>query len=179
MCVVPSQLKSLVASLLGLIACCGVSGCEGITGPSEAERKIAAEQAIIKAYSDEVPRVDVLMTAFLSAWKTANEKKELKAYKEDIQANVLPALARFVSAAESMPAGSAELKAIHTPLVEAYKAAQAAHESFVKVVTEATMDLEYGKVLSAMDKVSVAEERYLQRLSTYYKDHRVDLQKEP
>ena len=156
-----------------------LSACEGITGPSEAERKIAAEQAVIKAYSDEVPKVDALLATFLAAWKTANEKKELKAYKEDIEANVLPALDRFVKAAEAMPAGSEQLKAIHGPLVGAYKAAQTAHLAFVKDVTEATMDAEYAKVLAAMDVVSKAEDAYLKALQAYYKENRVDLQQGP
>ena len=39
-----------------------MSACEGISQNSEAERRIAAEQAAIKAYSDEVPKVDALGT---------------------------------------------------------------------------------------------------------------------
>jgi hypothetical protein len=164
----------LVPALFALVGL--LPGCEGITGPSEAERKIAAEQAVIKRYSDEVPKVDALLATFLGAWKSANEKKELKAYKEDIEANVLPALDRFVAAAAAMPADSPELAAIHAPLVTAYKAAQAAHLAFVKNVTETTMDVEYAKVLAAMDDVSKAEEVYLAALSAYYKANRVDLQ---
>lgn len=157
----------------------GVPGCEAITGPSEAERKIAAEQAVIKAYSDEVPRVDGLLTTFLETWKKANEKKDLKSYKDDLQANVLPALDRFVAAAEAMPVGSDRLAAIHAPLVAAYKNAQAAHRAFLEKVTEATMDAEYAKVLEAMDAVTKAEDAYLTSLTAYYTEHRVDLQKAP
>lgn len=153
--------------------------CEGISGPSEREKKIAAEQALIKGYSTEVPKVDALLKQFLDAWKVANEKKDLKTYKDDLETNVLPALDRFVTAASAMPATSEELKAIHIPLVAAYKAAQTTLVNFTKVVTEATMDAEYAKVLGAMDEVKKAEETYLQKLQAYYKTYRVDLQQGP
>jgi len=165
-------------AVLGVVL--GVTpGCEGISGPSEREKKIAAEQAIIKSYSEEVPKADALLKQFLDAWKIANEKKDLKTYKDDLETNVLPALDRFLTAASAMPAASEELKAIHVPLIAAYKAAQATLANFTKVVTEATMDGEYAKVLGAMDEVKKAEETYLQKLQAYYKTYRVDLQQGP
>ena len=96
-------------SLLALVL--ATSGCENIAQTSDAERRIASEQVVIKAYSNEVPKVDALLATFLAAWKTANEKKELKAYKEDLEANVLPALDKFVAASEAMPLGSTQLRA--------------------------------------------------------------------
>lgn len=168
----------VIASVFALVAL-GAAGCEGITGPTEAERRIAAEQVVIKAYSDEVPKVDALLTTYLEAWKKANEKKDLKSYKDDLQANVLPALDRFVAAAEAMPIGSERLRAIHSPLVAAYRSAQAAHRTFLDKVTEATMDAEYAAVLEAMDAVTKAEDAYLTSLTSYYTEHRVDLQKGP
>lgn len=168
----------VIAAALALSAL-GAAGCEAITGPSDEERRIAAEQVVIKAYSDEVPKVDALLSTFLEAWKKANEKKDLKAYKDDIQANVLPALDKFVAAAEAMPVGSERLKAIHAPLVAAYKGAQTAHKAFLEGVSEATMDAEYARVLTAMDAVTKAEDAYLTSLTAYYKEHRVDLQKGP
>jgi len=167
-------------SLLALLALgLATSACEGIAQTSDAERRIASEQLVIKAYSNEVLKVDALLAQFLAAWKTANEKKELKAYKEDIEANVLPALDKFVAASEAMPLGSTQLRAIHAPLVSAYQDAREAHRNFLKNVTVATMDAEYTKVLEAMEKVSKAEEIYLTSMAAYYKEYRVDLQQDP
>lgn len=173
------QSKILHTMSILALACAVLGGCEGISQTSEADRRIAAEQAVIKAYSDEVPKVDALLSSFLEAWKKANEKTELKAYKEDLEANVLPALDAFVAAAEAMPLGSTQLKAIHAPLLSAYQDAREAHRNFLKNVTAQTMEAEYAKVLDAMDKVSKAEEIYLESLSAYYKENRVDLQKGP
>lgn len=171
------MITRLVASMLIVTAVGG--GCEGVSQSSEAERRIAAEQAVIKAYSDEVTKVDALLVQFLAAWKTANEKKELKSYKDDLQANVVPALDRFVRAAEAMPVGSTQLRAIHAPLMSAYQDARTALQDFLKNVTEATIDAEYAKVLDAMEKVTKAEEIYLTSLQAYYKENRVDLQAGP
>lgn len=170
------MITRLIASILVFTA---AGGCESVSQSSEAERRIASEQAVIKAYSDEVPKVDALLASFLAAWKTANEKKDLKSYKDDLQANVMPALDRFVRAAEAMPVGSTQLRAIHAPLVSAYQDARTAHQNFLKNVTEATMDAEYAKVLDAMEKVTKAEEIYLTSLQAYYKENRVDLQAGP
>jgi hypothetical protein len=170
----PAIIGSFLAATLALSG-----GCEGISQRSETDRRIAAEQVVINAYSDEVPKVDALLETFLGAWKTANEKTDIKAYKEDIEANVLPALDAFVAAAEAMPLGSTQLRAIHAPLLSAYQDARTAHQAFLKNVTAQNMDAEYAKVLDAMDKVSKAEEIYLDSLHAYYKENRVDLQKGP
>jgi hypothetical protein len=168
-----------ITALLVAIAIAAFGGCEGISQTSEADRRIAAEQVVIKAYSDEVPKVDALLASFLEAWKKANEKTDLKAYKDDLEANVLPALDAFVAAAEAMPLGSTQLKAIHAPLLSAYQDARAAHRSFLANVSAQTMEAEYAKVLDAMDKVSKAEQIYLDSLQAYYKENRVDLQQAP
>jgi hypothetical protein len=142
-----------------LIFILALGACDNIAETSEAERRIEAEQKIIAAYSVEVPKADALLAKFLEAWKIANEKKELKAFKEDVQANVLPALDALVSAAEAMPLGSAQLRAIHAPLLSAYQ------------------DLR--EVLEAMEKLSKAEAIYLASIEAYYKEHRVVLTNEP
>ena len=57
---------------------------------------------------------------FVEAWKAANELKELKAYRDALEGQVLPALDAYVKAAEAMPTGSPELAEIHKGLVDAY-----------------------------------------------------------
>ncbi|MFO0747982.1 MAG: hypothetical protein U1F43_20325 [Myxococcota bacterium] len=156
-----------------------LSGCDAINGPSELERQIAAEQDVIKAYSADVEKVDGLQKAFVDAWKKANEKKDLKVYKDDLTANVLPAIDAYVKAAAAMPTKSAELDAIHKPLVAAYQAAQAELVRFTGAVTEQNLDAEYAKVLDAMDKVKKAEAVYLDKLKTYYAKNRVELKQGP
>jgi len=153
--------------------------CDAINGPSELERQIAAEQEVIKAYSTEVDRVDALQRLFVEAWKKANEKKDLKVHKDDLTANVLPALDAYVKAAAAMPTKSAELSAIHAPLIAAYQAAQAELVRYTSAVTEDNVDGEYAKVLAAMDEVKKAEGVYLDKLKTYYAKNRVELKTTP
>ncbi len=154
-------------------------GCEAITGPSDLERKIAAEQKFIAAYSAKVPEVDALQKKFVADWTRANEHKELKVYKDDLEANVLPALARYIGAAEAMPATSAELSKIHAILVDAYKAAEVGFKTFAAGLTEDNLEAGYKEVLAEMDKVKKAEALYLDQLKTYYAKNRVDLVKAP
>ncbi len=168
---------SIRTTALTLILALGA--CDNIAESSEAERRIEAEQKIISAYSVEVPKADALLAKFLGAWKIANEKKELKAFKEDVQANVLPALDALVAAAEAMPLGSAQLRAIHAPLLSAYQDLREVHRTFLATVTVATMDEEYAKVLGAMEKLSKAEAIYLSSIEAYYKEYRVVLTNEP
>jgi len=89
-----------------LVAVTATAGCDLINGPSELEREIAAEQQIIKTYSAAVPEVDALKTTFLDAWKKANELKDLKAYKEALQTQVVAALGAYVAATAKMPAAA-------------------------------------------------------------------------
>lgn len=162
-----------------ILSIAGLAGCDAINGPSELERQIAAEQEVIRAYSAEVDKVDALQKGFVEAWKKANEKKDLKVYKDDLTANVLPALDAYVKAAAAMPTKSAELEAIHKPIVAAYQAAQAELVRFTGAVTEGNLDAEYAKVLDAMDKVKKAEAGYLDKLKTYYAKNRVELKPAP
>ena len=164
----PKYKAAAVALLVAL------SGCEAISGPSELERQIAVEQAAIKAYSGDVGKVDGLNRVFVDAWKKANEKKELKALKEDLTANVLPAADAFLKAAEAMPTGSEALKQIHAPLVAAYRGAIDALSKFTAAVTEANLDSEYAKVVVAMEAVKKADAAYVDGLKTYYAKNRVD-----
>ena len=85
---------------------------------------------------------------------------------------------RSVSA-EAMPLGSAQLRAIHAPLLSAYQDLREVHRTFLATVTVATMDEEYAKVLGAMEKLSKAEAIYLSSIEAYYKEYRVVLTNEP
>lgn len=152
----------------------GLTGCEAISGPSELERQIALEQSAIKVYSGEVVKVDALNRTFVEAWKKANEKKELKAYKDDLTTNVLPAATAFLKALEAMPLPSESLKQIQAPLVAAYRGAIDALTKFTSVVTEANLDAEYAKVVEAMEAVKKADAVYVDGLKTYYAKNRVD-----
>ncbi len=174
----PRRAPSILLAL-ALAGAASLGGCEAITGPSELERKIAAEQEVIAAYSAKVLEVDALQKAFVADWTKANEHKDLKVYKEDLEANVLPALQRYVEAAEAMPTGSEELAGIHAGLVAAYKSAQAEFVAFVAGLTEANCEQGHQAVLAKMDEVKQAEAAYLDRLRTYYAKNRVDLVKEP
>lgn len=155
------------------------AGCDVINGPSELERQIAKEQEHIRAYSAEVDKVDTLQKQFVEAWKKANEKKDLKLYKDDLTTNVLPALDAYVKGAAAMPTASTELQKIHAPLVSAYQAAQAELVRFTGAVTEQNLDAEYAKVLTAMDAVKKAEVAYLKDLQLYYAKNRVELRQGP
>jgi len=169
----------IAVAIAMMLLAIGAPGCDAINGPSELERAIAKEQEVIRAYSSEVDRVDTLQKQFVDAWKKANEKKDLKLYKDDLTANVLPALDAYVSAAAAMPTASPELQKIHAPLVAAYQAAQAELVRFTGVVTEQNLDGEYAKVLDAMDKVKKAEVAYLKDLQLYYARNRVELRQGP
>jgi hypothetical protein len=156
-----------------------LGGCEGVSKTAEEERRIAAEQAIIEAYSDQVPDVDAKLKTFLAAWERANEKKDIKSLKDDMVANVQPAFAAHIAALEAMPARSEALAAIHRPLVATWKSAQQAFDVFLRDVTEDNLDAEYMKLLGSMDAVKVAEDTYLKALEAHSAAHRLTLKKVP
>lgn len=163
-------------SLFGaLLAVSPLLGCEEVKKGAEEEQKIAAEQAVIRAYAAKVPDVDQKLAAFLAAWERANEQRDLKALKDDLGANVKPAVAAHLEALAAMPTGSPELAKIHAPLVLAYREAAAAFDTFIATVTDDTLDAEYAKLIAAMDKVSVAEDAYHAALKDHFNKHRITL----
>ena len=167
-----TSIRLLLALTPALLAS---SACELINGPSELERQIAAEQQVIAAYSADVPRVDGLQQAFLGAWARAPELKDFKAYKDALEAQVLPALDAYFTAVEKMPTGSPALADIHKGLLDALRAAHEGFRSFVATLAEDNVEAGYAQVLTRMDAVRQARERYLERLKTHYAKHRVDL----
>jgi len=170
-----NQLRLVLISLVALVT---TPACDLINGPSALERQIAAEQQVIKAYSAAVPQVDALQTAFLDAWKKANELKDLKAYKEALQTHVVPALGAYVKATEAMPTGSDELARIHKGMVDAIKKARDVFAGFADGLTEDTLESGYKDVLRAMSDISAARATYLEQLTTHYAKNRVDLEQD-
>jgi hypothetical protein len=162
----------VVGALLALAA---LGACEEVKKGAEEEQKIAAEQAVIRAYAAKVPDVDQKLAAFLAAWERANEQRDLKALKDDLGANVKPAIIAHLQALAGMPTGSDELKRIHDPLVGAYREASAAFDTFIATVTDDTLDAEYAKLIAAMDKVSAAEDTYFAALKEHFAKHRMTL----
>lgn len=158
-----------------MLAVSPLLGCEEVKKGAEEEEKIAAEQAVIRAYAAKVPDVDQKLAAFLAAWERANEQRDLKALKDDLGANVKPAVTAHLEALAAMPTGSPELAKIHAPLVVAYREAAAAFDTFIATVTDDTLDAEYAKLIAAMDKVSVAEDAYFAALKDHFAKHRMTL----
>ena len=182
----PTSARPASTARYGFVGCClavigaaVLGGCEGVSKTAEDERRIAAEQVVIEAYSDRVPDVDAKLKTFLAAWERANEKKDIKSLKDDMVANVKPAFAAHIAALEAMPAGSDALAAIHRPLVATYKTAQQAFDIFLRDVTDDNLDVEYTKLLAAMDAVKVAEDAYFRSLEGHYAAHRLTLKKVP
>lgn len=167
--------RTLFALFGALLALSPLGGCEEVKKGAEEEQKIASEQAVIRAYAARVPDVDQKLAAFLAAWERANEQRDLKALKDDLSANVKPAVAAHLEALAAMPTGSPELARIHAPLVLAYREAAAAFDSFIATVTDDTLDAEYAKLIAAMDKVSVAEDTYFAALKDHFAKHRITL----
>lgn len=166
--------------VLGLwLVALAAPACEEVSRDAEAERRIAAEQVVIRAYADKVPAVDQKLKAFLSAWERANEHKDVKGLKDDLTANVKPAIAAHLEALAAMPTGSPELAAIHAPLVAAYRDAAAAFDRFIAEVREEDLDAQYARLIGAMDNLKAAEDRYLTALESYYAKHRMTLKKGP
>lgn len=168
----PSRALHLLGAVLALAT---LGACEEVKKGAEEEQKIAAEQAVIRAYAAKVPDVDQKLAAFLTAWERANEQRDLKALKDDLGANVKPAVAAHLEALAAMPTGSPELARIHAPLVSAYREASAAFDTFIATVTDETLDAEYAKLIAAMDKVSVAEDTYFAALKDHFAKHRMTL----
>ncbi|HRE89431.1 MAG TPA: hypothetical protein PK095_09845 [Myxococcota bacterium] len=167
--------RAVLAVLGALLALSPLLGCEEVKKGAEEEQKIAAEQAVIRAYAARVPDVDQKLAAFLAAWERANEQRDLKALKDDLAANVKPAVAAHLEALAAMPTGSPELAAIHAPLVLAYREAAAAFDTFITTVTDDTLDAEYTRLIAAMDRVSVAEDTYFAALEAHFAKHRMTL----
>jgi hypothetical protein len=154
-------------------------GCEGVQKSAQDEQKIAAEQEVIRAYAAKVPDVDAKLATFIAAWERANEQRDIKGLKDDIAANVKPAVLAHVEALAAMPTTSPELEAIHKPLVAAYREAAAAFDTFLASVAEDNLDAEYARLIGVMDKVKVSEDTYLAALGAYYAKHRMTLKTTP
>ncbi len=161
-----------VALVLALVAF--APGCERITGPSELEREIAAAQKVIAKYSAEVEAVDALQQQFVEAWQKANELKEVKAFRDAVEAQVIPRLESYVDALGAMPA-DAELSKVHGILVDAYGGTEQAFRAFIDGLDEESIEARYKVLLETMDEVAKAEERYRKELETFYSRNRVRL----
>ncbi|MGM0576668.1 MAG: hypothetical protein ACQEXJ_13145 [Myxococcota bacterium] len=165
--------QMLLATLLALSVL--AVGCERMAGDSERERRVAAEQEAIEAYSEKVPQVDALQERFVEAWRKANEIKGLDAFKEAVESRVVPALEAYVAALKVMPTGSEELERIHGVVLEAYESATAAFRKFVDGLDDENVEARYKALLEAMDQVAAAEEAYREQLEAYYAQNRVEL----
>ncbi|MCB9727321.1 MAG: hypothetical protein H6744_00745 [Deltaproteobacteria bacterium] len=163
----------LAVSLAAAVLC--VTGCTRVSGDAERERRIAAEQRAIQEYSEKIPEVDKLQERFLVEWRKANEIRDLKAFKDALEAQVLPALDAYLATLKLLPARTEQLAAIHGVMVTAYTDAVAAFRTFVAGLTNDNVEARYRVLLDTMDAVGAAEQAYREKLETYYADNRVKL----
>jgi hypothetical protein len=163
----------LAVSLAAALLC--APACNRVTGDPEREQRIATEQQAIQAYSDKVPEVDKLQERFLSEWRKANEIRDLKAFKDALEAQVLPALDAYLATLKLLPTDTESLAAIHGVVVTAYSDAVAAFRTFVEGLTNDNVEARYRALLDTMDAVGKAEQGYRDKLETYYADNRVKL----
>jgi hypothetical protein len=127
----PARHASAPASRLSALALIAAAliGCDALRGAGELEQAIAREQAAITAYSADVPRIDGLAGAFAEALGRANAHRAARVYREDLAAHALPAGKAWLDGLRAMGGlTSAELQAIHAPLVGAAAALVASLE---------------------------------------------------
>lgn len=163
----------LAAMVLTLAAASG--GCDRLSGPSELEEKIATEQGAIAAYSTQIPPVDALQQKFVQAWQTANELRDVRAFRDAIGTQVIPALREYVQAMGAVQPESTELARIHLVMVQAYGGTEEDFRRFADGLTSETLEERYKTLLEQMDEVSKTEQRYRDELKTYYARNRVRL----
>ncbi len=150
-------------------------GCTRVAGDAEREQRIAKEQQAIQEYSEKVPDVDKLQQRFLSEWRKANEIRDLKAFKDALEAQVVPALDAYLATLRLLPTDTERLAAIHGVVVASYTEAVAAFRTFVEGLTNDNVEARYRVLLDTMDAVGKAEQDYREKLETYYADNRVKL----
>lgn len=100
-------------ALLGAVLLGGAAGCGD--GRREADRAAAA------AYGQAAAAARRLQAAFLVAWQESREAETVAELRRLGQERVLPALARYVAALESLPAASERLRELHAGLVAAWQ----------------------------------------------------------
>ena len=71
-----------------------------------------------------------------------------------------------------------ELKAIHPPIADAYRAVSVEMKTFAAKLVADNLEERYKALIAVMDAVPVAEEKYLADLKSYYDKNRVTLQDE-
>jgi hypothetical protein len=157
------------------VALLGASGCTRVAGDAEREQRIAKEQQAIQEYSEKVPDVDKLQERFLSEWRKANEIRDLKAFKDALEAQVVPALDAYLATLKLLPTDTEQLAAIHGLVVASYTEAVAAFHTFVEGLTNDNVEARYRVLLDTMDAVGKAEQSYREKLETYYAENRVKL----
>ncbi len=167
--------RSIIVASLGVALAVAAMGCDRVAGDSEREKAIAVEQQAIEAYSAKVPEAEQFQSKFVDAWKKVNEIKDLKAFKEGVEAQVIPALDQYLAALTMMPTSSQQLKVVHDEVVKSYQTAVAAFRSFVGGLTDDNVEGRYRELLAQMDAVVRAEKQYRKALATYYAENRVKL----
>ena len=173
-------LSSRAASRLVLLVLCAGGAlasvaCDRVAGDSDREKAIASEQQAIAAYSAKVPEAEQFQSKFVDAWKKVNEIKDLKAFKEGVEAQVIPALDQYLAALTMMPTSSKPLEAVHAEVVKSYKTAVGAFRVFVSGLTDENVESRYRELLGQMDTVVRAEKQYRKALAVYYAENRVKL----
>jgi len=158
-----------------MIAAMGLAGCDALTGPSELERTIALEQRAIAAHAAEIPSVDVLARAFAEAWRRANNHRDLAVYRSDLNAHAIVAGRALLTGLDAMPLGSSDLKALHEPLITAYRRVIEALEAFVGGPPAAAFEGAYAPVLVAYEGLRAAESIYRRGIETWYAKNRMTL----
>jgi len=161
--------------LLAGVALFGGSACDALSGASELERSIAAEQRAIAAYAEASPGIDARAAAFAEAWARANEHRDARMYRDDLRAHALPAGQALIAALEAAPLTSEELAAIHAPLVAAHSEVVAALQGLSDALPEVDVAEAYAPVLGALDRLREAEGSYRRSIETYYARNRTTL----
>lgn len=158
----------VAAALMALLVAGAGTGCEKAR-QERAEREVKTQIATaIERYSSASDSANVTHKEVIDAFAAANASTSVPDYKAALRTKVLPAMDDFVNKLAAIPTETAELKAIHGQLTEAYRRARDEIAEFEQALATAA---ELGKFDTIRATLQRAVADYRTKLTQYYRLH--------
>ncbi|MBM4342289.1 MAG: hypothetical protein FJ100_02805 [Deltaproteobacteria bacterium] len=145
-----------------------LAGCEKARQERAARQAQAAVASAIEQYSTASAGANAAHREVLDAFAAANASTNLPDYKAALRTRVLPAMDVFVHKLEAIPTATAELKAVHGRLTEAYRRARDEIAEFERGLGDAQGLRRFDEIRTALQR-AVADYRI--QLADYYTRH--------
>lgn len=167
-----ARLHILPIVVLLMLAVSGATGCERLRAERKNAEATRAAVAAIQRYSTASDAANQAHRGVMAAFDKANRSPNLPEYKNALRTQVLPAMDAFIARLRTMPADTAELKAIHAQLVDAYEQARREIDDYEKSLDSAEG---LGRFADIRDHLQQRVKAYREALARFYSRYRREL----